>query len=176
MSLGATFIFYGMILLTVLPAIFVPITRNAVHALLLMALSMVGVAGLYLFLEAELLAVFQLIVYVGGILVLLAMGIMVLDRNNAGKPSARSYQLWLAIPGAALLAFGLGVVQWEVLQTSAKSGSKEPISYGVDTIPMLGNLFMEKHWLAFELAGLLLLCAIIGTLYIVGNQEYGKKS
>jgi NADH:ubiquinone oxidoreductase subunit 6 (subunit J) len=176
MSLGLSIVFYIVLLITIVPALVIPFTRNAVHALLLMVFTMVGVAVLYLFLAAELLAVFQLIVYVGGILVLMAMGIMVLDRNKEGKPSARSYQLWLAIPGGVLLAMGMGFVQFNLLKLPAGQSREQAISARNGSLQNLGFLLMENHWLSFELAGLLLLSGIIGALYIAGNQVYGKKS
>lgn len=158
--------------LVIIPVFIIPFTRNAVHALLLMALSMIGVAALYLFLAAELLAVFQLIVYVGGILVVLAIGIMVSDRGKEGKPSARSYQLWLAVPLALVVAVAMWRIQMQIWkQMEPVSNKTEPVS-----IFKPGKLLVSQHWLSFELAGLLLLCALIGVLYIVGNQVYGKKS
>jgi NADH-quinone oxidoreductase subunit J len=158
--------------LVIIPVSIIPFTRNAVHALLLMAISMMGVAALYLFLAAELLAVFQLIVYVGGILVVLAIGIMVSDRGKEGKPSARSYQLWLAVPLALVVAAAMWHIQMQIWQ------QVKPISTnaGSSSIFKPGKLLVTQHWLSFELAGLLLFCALIGVLYIVGNQVYGKKS
>ncbi len=176
MSSGVAWVFYFVLLLTAIPALIIPFSRNAVHALLLMVLSMVGVAVLYLFLAAELLAVFQLIVYIGGILVLMAMGIMVLDRNKVGKPSARSYQVWLAIPGGILLTLGMVMVQFNLLKLPAKQLAEQPISAKKSSLENIGFLLVQNHWLSFELAGLLLLSGIIGALYIAGNQIYGKKS
>ena len=71
-----TFIFYGFALLTVASAFVVVTVRNIVHAAFSLMVTLFGVAGLYVFLQADFLAATQVIVYVGGILVLILFGVM----------------------------------------------------------------------------------------------------
>ena len=85
----ATLIFWPVVAVTLAGAAGAAFARNLVYAALSLGVSLAGVAGLYLFLQAEYLAVIQMIVYVGGILVLILFGVM-FSRDILGKSTVPS--------------------------------------------------------------------------------------
>ena len=157
------FFFYAFAFLTVSGAIATITRRNAVHSAVALIVSLLGVAGLYLMQKAEFLFAVQIVLYIGGIMVLFLFVIMLVNLDEA----ARQYQFrrswWL---GAACV---LGVAA-EVLYLM-RSG----ISWGAQTIPTGGgpgnteriaDVLFSEYLLPFEVVSLLLLVAVVGSVYM----------
>jgi len=159
-----TFIFYGFALLTIASALAVVTVRNIVHAAFALMVTLFGVAGLYVFLQADFLAATQVIVYVGGILVLILFGVMMTSGRLEMRIHIERGQLLLGGGiSLALLMLLLTVIantpKWENL---ADDGTAfEP------TTKRIGELILnEKFLLPFEVASVLLLVALIGAALI----------
>ncbi|MDE0085564.1 MAG: NADH-quinone oxidoreductase subunit J [Candidatus Poribacteria bacterium] len=159
-----TFIFYGFALLTIASALAVVTVRNIVHAAFALMVTLFGVAGLYVFLQADFLAATQVIVYVGGILVLILFGVMMTSGRLEMRIHIERGQLLLGGGiSLALLMLLLTVIantpKWENLTDDGTAF--EP------TTKRIGELILnEKFLLPFEVASVLLLVALIGAALI----------
>ena len=159
-----TFIFYGFALLTIASALAVVTVRNIVHAAFALMVTLFGVAGLYVFLQADFLAATQVIVYVGGILVLILFGVMMTSGRLEMRIHVERGQLLLGGGiSLALLMLLLTVIAntpgWENLTDDGTA--LEP------TTKRIGHLILNgKFLLPFEVVSVLLLVALIGAALI----------
>lgn len=142
--------------------------RNLVLAGFSMALSLLGVAGLYLCLAHPAAAAFQVIVYAGAIVVLILFVVMMLNRH-AEEPAERSrpVQRW----GSLLLVLGLGAGSAAaVLHSRATAALSAHPLRGAATLEALGTTLFREHLLALEATGLLLLAAMVATVSLVKKE------
>ncbi|MBI2304399.1 MAG: NADH-quinone oxidoreductase subunit J [Chloroflexi bacterium] len=155
---GAQFLFYALGLATVMGGLGVVLSRNVVHSALALLLSLIAVAGIYVLLYAEFLALVQVLIY-GGAIVILLLFVLMLTRSgesplvldNPQKPVALVVSLlFMAI---AIVSFFL--TRWKLAQAPR----------GVDFSVLGGSLFQD--WvLPFEVASLVLLVALMGAIII----------
>ncbi len=167
-----TLIFYGFSLLTVASALVVVTVRNIVHAAFSLMVTLFGVAGLYVFLQADFLAATQVIVYVGGILVLILFGVMMTSGRLEMRIHIERGQLFLgAAVAVALFLLLLTVIantpQWE---NRVDDGTElEP------TTENIGKLILNGPFLLpFEVVSVLLLVALIGAA-LISRKEVGDE-
>ena len=159
-----TFIFYGFALMTVSSALLVVTVRNIVHAAFSLMVTLFGVAGLYVFLQADFLAATQVIVYVGGILVLILFGVMMTSGRLEMRIHIERGQLLLGgIVALALFMLLLTVIAntpaWKNL---IDDGTELP-----PTTERIGELILNDSFLLpFEVVSVLLLVALIGAALI----------
>ncbi len=159
-----TFVFYGFALITIASAFAVVSVRNIVHAAFALMVTLFGVAGLYVFLQADFLAATQVIVYVGGILVLILFGVMMTSGRLEMRVHIQRGQLLLGGGiSLALLMLLLTVIantpKWENLTDDGTQ--LQP------TTERIGELILDgKFLLPFEVASVLLLVALIGAALI----------
>ena len=152
----ADIVFWIIASITVISAAFVVLNNQLLYSAVALLITLFGVAGLYVFLWADFIAGVQLIVYIGGILVLIIFGIMLTNRISSVRLSQTNVQqgigavvsIWLLI----LISLVISKTPW--LQSEAV----EPIS----TVNNIGVLLLTKYLLPFEAASLLLLGALIG--------------
>ena len=152
--------FYVVALATLAGAWFAVSARNLFRAALGLALALFGVAALYLYLQAEFLAVTQLLVYVGAILTLIIFGVMLTAR--IADPAQRRWnrQAKMALAVCAVLGAGLGGLM-RTAPWRAPAVSAPPVS-----LPELGRTILSGYLLPFELLSLLLLGALVGAIVI----------
>ncbi len=149
-------IFYLFAAITLLSAAFVVSTRNIVYAAFYLLFTFFGVAGIYVLLGADFIAVVQLVVYVGGILVLLIFGVMLTNKITNVKIKGGFLQIVPAVIGVALF---IGTLIASLLKTNWKNFNTEiPVS----TAHTLGVLLLSQYAVVFELLGILLLIALVG--------------
>ncbi len=120
--------------------------------------SLVGVAGLYLLQHAEFLAVVQILVYVGGVTVLIIFAILLVERGNVMRVQLNRLAGIGAVIGAALGA-GVGLLVWR----SVSLPSAPPARLVADDI---GKAFVNQYLVPFEAVSILLLIALVGALVI----------
>lgn len=149
-------IFYLFAAITLLSAFFVVSTRNIVHAAFYLIFTFFGVAGIYVLLGADFVAIVQIIVYIGGILILLLFGVMLTNKITSVQIKSGAFQTIPAAIGVGLFAGILGAV---LIRTSWKT--IEPV-IPESTTTGLGYLLMNEYVVVFELLGILLLIALIG--------------
>ncbi len=149
-------IFYLFAAITVISAFFVVTSRNIVHSAFYLLFTFFGVAGIYVLLGADFIAVVQLVVYVGGILILMIFGVMLTNKITSVKIKTGTLQIVPAAIGVALFA---GTLIAALFNTSWRNFNTEiPAS----TAHSLGLLLMQQYAVVFELLGILLLIALVG--------------
>ena len=159
--------FYLFAITTVAAGLFTVVARNPVHSVLWLILSFLSTAGLFVLLGAEFVAMLLIIVYVGAVAVLFLFVVMMLDVDFAElKAEMARYVPLAALIGIVLLmqlAIAFGV--WE-------SAEGIVVAEGLSTLrPMatvntaaLGLVIYDDYFLMFQLAGLILLVAMIGAI------------
>jgi NADH-quinone oxidoreductase subunit J len=152
-------------LITLIGAVALVFQRNLVVAGLCLVLSFTGVSGLFLLLANPVAAALQIIVYSGAIVVLLLFVVMLLNEHQE-EPAARArpLQRWLSV--AVLLVLGAGVVKLVASSKLLKQLDGSPMPPAM-TLNALGDALFAKHLLGFEVAGLLLLAAMVGAVALV---------
>jgi NADH-quinone oxidoreductase subunit J len=150
-------VFYVFALLTILSACVVVFSRNIVYAAFALLFTFMGVAGLYILLHADFLAVTQILVYVGGILVLILFGVMLTSKvvsvdMKTGTVHAIPALILAAVVGGTLA--GIFYATWK--------GTATPDGGPLTTTPGLGAQLMTSYALPFEIASVILVVALVG--------------
>lgn len=158
----ATIVFGLMAAFSVGGGVGVVTSRNLVHSALYLVLSLFGVAGLFILLEAPFLAAVQILVYVGAISVLITITIMV-TRRIVSTTEAINRQWPVAALAAALMLATLGFVIYSLFPPVA---SIPPVS--PNYIADMGRALVDHqgYLLPFEVASVLLLAALIGSIVV----------
>lgn len=152
-----TWLFVVLSVFTLLGGLGVVLTRNVVHAALFLLLSLVAVAGIYLILFTEFLALVQVLIYGGAIIIVLLFAIMLTRTSEYPRISDNS-QWPLAAVAAIALAIVLGAAFW----TNAPTG----IGPQSPAFTELANSLFTRWAIPFEVASLVLLVALIGAIII----------
>lgn len=156
-SIG-TVIFYLVALITVVSACVVAFSPNIVHSAFSLVGTFGGVAGIYIFLGADFVAGVQILIYVGGILVLILFAIMLTHRISEIHLSNRAVGRF---PALIICGLMIALLVRTILQTPWAKAEKivhEP------TTSKIGNLFLQDYLLPFELTSIVLLIALIGAV------------
>ncbi|MGO8879328.1 MAG: NADH-quinone oxidoreductase subunit J [Desulfomonilaceae bacterium] len=164
-----TILFYVLAAVTLLSAVCVVFLRRPLHNVLFMILTMIGLATLFILLHAEFLAMVQIIVYAGAVMVLFLFVIMLL---NLEEISLRKEPRPLRWGFGVILALALVVVLFPIFShfTPSAMGKSLPGAVGnVSNIELIGTELFTTYLLPFEVASILLLAAIIGTV-IIGRK------
>ena len=159
--------FYLFAVLVLGGAIFTITRRSAVHSAISLIVSLIGVAGLYLLQQAEFLFAVQIVLYVGGIMVLFLFVIMLVNIERSQREEQFNKQ-WLI---GLLAAVALGVL-FIIVYVKGKSffpvGMPQPIES--NNTQQIGVMLYGQYMFAFEIASLLLLVAIIGAVVMAKKR------
>ncbi|MCX6173432.1 MAG: NADH-quinone oxidoreductase subunit J [Ignavibacteriales bacterium] len=158
-------IFYIFAAITLLSALFVVTTRNIVHSAFYLLFTFFGVAGIYVLLGADFIAISQILIYVGGILILLLFGVML--TNKITNVEIRTGTIHM-LPAAIATGIFMGAVVAVMVWTEWKS---EPSVIPLTTTKDIGHLLLTDYVLIFELLGILLLIALIGAASIARRDK-----
>jgi len=153
-------IFYVFAVLTIVSAGLVVFSKNIVYSAFSLLVTFFSVAGIYVLLNADFIAITQLLIYVGGILVLLLFGVML--TTNVTNVELNSQTL-KAIPATIIAAIVAALLVSTVISTKWKVNEAPPLN---DTVKGLGELLLTKYLLPFEIASIVLLVAIIGAAFL----------
>jgi len=164
-------LFYCFAGLAVLSALVVVFSRNVLYAAFALVFTFLGVAGLYVLLHADFLAVVQVMVYIGGILVLLLFGVMLTNRVTNVDLTGGTIR---TLPATIVAGILLGTMIRLVTRASWHASSELPSPDG--TISAIGDLLMTTYLLPFEGAGVLLLAAVMGAALIARSSGAGEES
>ena len=157
-------IFYFVAALTVISALGVVTARNVVHSALFLILSLISVAGIFILLAAEFLAIVQVLVY-GGAVTILILFAMMLTRVRDITGSLNGKQA----PLAALVSAGFAAVSIFALTTTDFPGETDEIH--VITTEQIGDALFTTWAVPFEIASLVLMVALIGAIVIARGEE-----
>jgi NADH-quinone oxidoreductase subunit J len=166
-----TILFYLFALLVLGGAIMTITRKSAIYSAISLIVSLFGVAGLYLLQQAEFLFAVQIVLYVGGIMLLFLFVIMLVNLDEAAKERQFNRGWWLAVAcvlgiGAEVMYFlhkGAGSFQVAVQKTAdtaVSSGNTE----------RLADVLFSQYLLPFELASVLLLVAVVGSVIMAKKR------
>jgi NAD(P)H-quinone oxidoreductase subunit 6 len=164
-SIVQVFLFYFLAALAVVGACLVAFSRSIVHSAFSLLGTFVGVAGLYALLSADLVAIIQLMVYVGGVLILILFAVMLTARVEEGKGSNPTVG---RIPGLLAMLAVAGLL----VTTAVKAFGPRTV-VDVDsptTVGPIGNLLLSKYVLPFEAISVLLLAVLLGAVTIASGR------
>jgi len=165
MTAGAV-VFWVFAAITVGSAVVVVMARSLIYSAFSLLFTFFGVAGLYVLLGADFLAATQLLVYVGGILVLLLFGVMLTHKLYDLDLKSEVTQF---VPGLIVCFLGLfPILVVTALRTPWAAGAGRALQ---PTTRDIGHLFMKAYLLPFEAASVLLLVALIGAAMIVRRRK-----
>jgi NADH-quinone oxidoreductase subunit J len=162
-----SFAFYMFAVITVLSGLMVTLSRNPVHSVLWLILAFLSTSGLFVLLGAEFVAMLLVIVYVGAVAVLFLFVVMMLDIDFAALKGelARYMPLGLLIGVVLLMQVAIGVGVWTV--ADGAEGLRQAVApTEIENTRALGLLIYDKYFLLFQLAGLILLVAMIGAILL----------
>lgn len=153
-------IFYLLAVITIGSAAIVAFSRNIVYSAFSLLGTFAGVAGIYVFLGADFVAGVQILIYVGGILVLILFAVMLTHRIADVQVTNRSAGM---IPAVMIIAVFLGLLIQSIRDTPWAKAKE--IVYS-PTTATIGDFFLRHYLLPFELASLVLLAALIGAVVL----------
>ena len=165
-ELTTQIIFYVFAVLVVGSAALVVLGPNLVHSAFALLATFFGVAVFYVLLGADFLAGVQVLIYVGGILILLLFGVMLTHRIYGVDLKTETLQFWpgLAVAVAVLVTI-VGIIYRTPWRQMGFAGFEGP------TTSSIGELFMNEYVLPFEAASVLLLIALMGAAMIVRRRS-----
>src|SRR5690348_4122056 len=162
--------FYLFATLTIAPALAVIFARNPVHSVLWLIVSFFNAAGLMLLVGAEFIAMLVVIVYVGAVAVLFLFVVMMLDVDFASLRSGFTRNLPFGIIVALVLLAEI-VIALFAHQAGPAFANGGIATAAQPNIVALGQLLYSRYLLAFELAGLILLVAMIGAIVLTHRRR-----
>lgn len=165
-----TFFFYAFALLAVAGAILTVTLRSAVHCAIALITSLAGVAGLYLLQHAEFLFAVQIVLYIGGIMVLFLFVIMLVNLDQAARERQFHRRIWAGVAAGAGTAMIFG---WFLLKgwTSIQLGVPAPPDPNAPgNVERLADTLFRDYLVPFELASVLLLVAIVGSVIMAKKR------
>ena len=162
-------LFYVLAAITLISAVFVVFMRRPVHNVLFMIVTMIGLGCLFILLHAEFLAMVQIIVYAGAVMVLFLFVIMLLNLDEVVLPSEKMK-----------VRYGIGIIMAMMLivflipaSRGIKSVSSSPaLPAGMTNTEIIARELFTTYLLPFEIASILLLAAIVGTVVI--GKKFSK--
>ena len=141
--------------------------KNIFHSLLFLALSFLGVAGVYLLLSADFLAAVQVLIYIGAIVVLMMFALMLTHRVMTTNLSQTLGQWWMtSLP----VALGILVILFRVFVVYPW-GVEAPAG-AAPTTGIIGQTLLTKYVLPFELASIVLLVAMVGAIILAKEDKF----
>jgi len=166
----AIFAFYLFATLTIASAVAVIFARNPVHSVLWLIVAFFNAAGLMLLLGAEFIALLLVIVYVGAVAVLFLFIVMMLNIDFAALRSGftRNLPFGLLVALVLLAEMVVAVSAWKA---GPVTGAAEPAATSQPNIEAIGELLYSRFLFPFELAGLILLVAMIGAIVLTHRSR-----
>jgi NADH-quinone oxidoreductase subunit J len=161
---AADVLFYAVAAITVAGAAAVALSRNILWSAIGLLAALLGVAGLYVLLAADFLAITQLLIYIGGVLVLILFAVMLTNRIsdvNVSNSSAGVFGGILIFVAAFPVLFAVAAVTpWRLRPLAEAAYTTEPI----------GHALLTRWLLPFEVASLVLLATLIGAIVIARKE------
>jgi NADH-quinone oxidoreductase subunit J len=165
-------VFLGVSLVLIFSALMVIFSKHIIHSALYLALSLLCVAAYFVLLKAEYLAVVQIMVYVGAVVVLILFSLM-LTRTRIGETTnIATRQVWAAGAVSALLFWALGIIIYMV-RKGFTLGSSDKIP--VLSVKNLGSILFSRYVLPFEVISLLILGVLVGSVVLAMKEKEADK-
>lgn len=159
-------LFYFLSFVAVLSALMVVFSRNPVYSVLYLIITFFAIAGHYVLMKAEFLAVVHLIVYAGAIMVLFLYVIMLLNLNRETEPhKANLLKIAAVICAGLLLVVMVGALKGTEVLVTGTGDSR------IGDVKSLGKVLFTEFLLPFELASVLLLAAMVGAVMLAKSEK-----
>jgi NADH-quinone oxidoreductase subunit J len=167
--------FYGFAAVTVIGSLLVVLQKNPVYSVLALIAAFFGLAGLYVLLEAPFVAVVQIIIYAGAIMVLFLFTVMLLNvpREDAAEWD-RSHPLYrpMAVRIGAVLAVALALeLGWALSRTAGLSAGVADDRPAVSSVAELGKVLFTDYMFAFEVTSILIIASMVGAVVLARKRE-----
>ncbi|MFA6542094.1 MAG: NADH-quinone oxidoreductase subunit J [Bacteroidota bacterium] len=165
-------VFYFFALITAGSAAVVVFSKNIIYSAFSLLFTFFGVAGLYILLNADFLAITQLLVYVGGILVLLLFGVML--TTNTINIHSKSGSLHI-VPSVIIISLIAGSLAG-IMMTANWFSNTAPAEGAVQsTSKEIGTALITTHVLPFEIASVILLVAVVGAAMMARRDKNNQQ-
>ena len=162
------YLFAGVMLTS---GLMVVVSRNPVYSVLFLILAFFNAAGMFVLIGAEFLAMLLVVVYVGAVAVLFLFVVMMLDINFAEMRAGFQKYLPLGLVVGGILVFELVTVMYG----DAFSNASLPIPSKISNTTQLGGVLYTKYAFLFQIAGLILLVAMIGAISLTMRKRVGVR-
>jgi NADH-quinone oxidoreductase subunit J len=162
----AGFAFYVFALTVLAGGLFTVVSRNPVHAVLWLITAFIGATGLFVLLGAEFLAMLLMIVYVGAVAVLFLFVVMMLDVDFAELKAGMAKYLPFGLLIGVILLIELGMIFGAWVTADGVEMLAAPVVGEIENTAALGMVLYTDYLLLFQLAGLILLVAMIGAIVL----------
>jgi NADH-quinone oxidoreductase subunit J len=156
---GVVIAFYVLAVMTIGSALAVVVVRNLIHAVIALIGTFAGLAGLYVTLSADFIAIAQILIYIGAISILFLFAIVLTPR--AGRNNEESF---LRLPALALSGLVAAVLIYVAVDTKWNISDRDAFP---ETASTIGQLLLDTYVLPFEIASVLLLVAVLGSIVLV---------
>ncbi len=166
-----TWPFAILALLTVGSAAAAMCLRNLVHCALTLTVTLAGLAMLYLQLDAQFAGFAQVLVYIGGVAILIVFAIFL---TRGSEPSGQRVFSPGALVGLGIAAVVFAILCWTILSSGVVKGRQEMPPAPEATVGQIGGQLMNKYVLPLEVAGLLLTAALIGAAIIALREKEAR--
>ena len=167
-----TVAFYLLAFLVLAGGVLTITRRNAVHSAISLIVSLIGVAGLYLLLQAEFLFAVQMMLYVGGIMLLFLFVIMLVNLDLAAKERQFNRQWLVALVAVALAGAQIGYFLYRgsgAFHIAETIGAAKPVT-GLGNVEQVADGLFSQYLLPFELVSVLLLVAVVGSVVMAKKR------
>jgi NADH-quinone oxidoreductase subunit J len=158
-------LFWILAVISILSAIGVVVVKNPVHSVLLLIVTFFTIAGFYIMLNAQFLAVVHIIVYAGAIMVLFLFVIMLMNLNASFEPQKNNL-----VKFAGVISGGLLLIVLVAALKKADTGLLMQGSSGIGLVRNLGKTLFKDFVMPFEVSSILFLSAMIGAI-VIGKKE-----
>ena len=162
--------FYGFAGLAVVSALTILLSKNIVHAVFMLVLVFLGVAGVFLVSNAEFVGITQILVYIGGILILMMFGVMLTHRLKGQKLLTENRRLFPAV----FIGGGLVAIFYSALKVPFPVFEGKEVDSQFSITEQIGINLMSNQLVALELTAVLLLMALIGASLLAGLHFRNK--
>ncbi len=170
--MGEAIAFYVISALILGFALLVVSTKNTVHAVLFLVLNFLAVAALYVLLTAQFLAVIQVLVYAGGIVVLYLFVVMLVNLKRPPEDHAAPQRRpWLAFTLSGLVLAQLAaILLWGGFGPAVDSAAAQNSDLALYNVERIGMLLYTDYLIPFEVASMLLLVAMVGAIILAKRE------
>ncbi|MFN8558187.1 MAG: NADH-quinone oxidoreductase subunit J [Dehalococcoidia bacterium] len=160
---GVTLAFWALSLLAVGAAVGIMLARSLLHAVLWLVLTFVALAGLFITLSADFIAVVQVLVYAGAVGVLVLFGVMLTPNSAVANAETRLFGPGLLVASliSAIAVYVAATTDWTTVQRAGFETTAQEI----------GRALVNEYVLPFEVASVLLIAAMIGALVLVRTER-----
>lgn len=165
-----TVLFYIFALLVLGGGVMTVTRRNAVHSALWLIVSLLGTAGLFLLRQAEFLFAVQIILYIGGVVLLILFAVMLVNLDETAKLRQFNKQWWVALACVVVVGAELVYVLRRGLGSFVLAEGAAPGTSVEGNTERLADVLFSEYLLPFEIASLLLLVAIVGSVVMAKKR------